>query len=76
MCTMYTMNTLDCKAKCIQCFLMKKETIITFRLPSKTKAIIESLADKDERTTGWIVRKLITEALEERGLLKSKPKDK
>lgn len=55
---------------------MKKETIITFRLPSKIKAIIESLADKDERTTGWIVRKLIKEALEARGLLESKPKTK
>ena len=57
-------------------FLMKKETLITFRLPSEIKAIIESLADKDERTTGWMVRKLIIEALEERGLLKSKPKTK
>ncbi|MEK6766816.1 MAG: ribbon-helix-helix protein, CopG family [Planctomycetota bacterium] len=55
---------------------MKKETIITFRLPSEIKSIVESLADKDERTTGWIVRKLITEALEARGLLKSNPKSK
>ncbi|MGR3220417.1 MAG: ribbon-helix-helix protein, CopG family [Candidatus Anammoxibacter sp.] len=51
---------------------MKKETIITFRLPSETKAIIQSLANKDERTVGWMVRKLISEALETRGLLKSK----
>ncbi|MGR3220222.1 MAG: ribbon-helix-helix protein, CopG family [Candidatus Anammoxibacter sp.] len=51
---------------------MKKETIITFRLPLETKSIIQSLADKDERTIGWLVRKLITEALETRGL--SKPK--
>jgi predicted transcriptional regulator len=55
---------------------MKKETIITFRLPSEIKSIVESLADKDERTTGWIVRKLITEALEARGLLESNPKSK
>ena len=69
------MFTLACQVKCIQCFLMKKENIITFRLPSEIKAIIESLADKDERTTGWMVRKLITEALDARGLIKPKPKN-
>ncbi|MGR3220224.1 MAG: hypothetical protein ACUZ8H_10460 [Candidatus Anammoxibacter sp.] len=51
---------------------MKKETIITFRLPSETKTIIQSIADKDERTIGWMVRKLITESLEARSLLKPK----
>lgn len=55
---------------------MKKETVITLRLPSEIKAIIQSLADKDERTLGWTARKLITEAIEARGLLNPKSKTK
>ena len=70
------MFTLACQAKCIQCILMKKETIITVRLPSEIKDVIQSLADSDERTVGWMVRKLLTEALEARDLLKAKLKDK
>ena len=70
------MFTLACQAKCIQCTLMKKETIITVRLPSEIKDVIQSLADSDERTVGWMVRKLLTEALEARDLLKAKLKDK
>ncbi len=70
------MFTLACQVKCIQCILMKKETIITVRLPSKIKDVIQSLADNDERTVGWMVRKLLTEALEARDLLKAKLKDK
>ncbi|MDO9288869.1 MAG: ribbon-helix-helix protein, CopG family [Thermodesulfovibrionales bacterium] len=54
---------------------MKKETIITIRVSSEIKAIIQQLAEKDERTVGWMARKLITEALESRDLLK-KPKKK
>ena len=49
---------------------MKKEVIITARITPEIKEIIQSLADKDERTLGWIVRKLLLEALETRGLLK------
>jgi len=56
-------------------FNMKKETIITIRVSSEIKAIIQQLAEKDERTVGWMARKLITEALESRDLLK-KPKKK
>ena len=55
---------------------MKKETIITVRLPSEIKDVIQSLADSDERTVGWMVRKLLTEALEARDLLKAKFKNK
>ncbi len=55
---------------------MKKETIITVRLPSEIKDVIQSLADSDERTVGWMVRKLLTEALEARDLLKAKLKNK
>ena len=55
---------------------MKKQTIITFRLSSEIKEIVQGLAEKDERTTGWMVRKLVTEAMEARGLLKPKSKHK
>ncbi|MDP3112303.1 MAG: ribbon-helix-helix protein, CopG family [Thermodesulfovibrionales bacterium] len=54
---------------------MKKETIITIRVSSEIKAIIQQLAEKDERTVGWMARKLITEALEFHDLPK-KPKKK
>ena len=49
---------------------MKKEVVITARVTVEMKEIIQSLADKDERTPAWIVRKLLTEALETKGLLK------
>jgi len=49
---------------------MKKEVIITARITPETKEIIQSLADKDERALAWMVRKLLIEALESRGLLK------
>ncbi|MCF6148173.1 MAG: hypothetical protein E3K37_05895 [Candidatus Kuenenia sp.] len=73
---MNTVFTLACQVKCIQCILIKKETIIPVRLPSEIKDIIQSLTDSDERTVGWMVHKLLTEALEARNLLKTKPKDK
>jgi len=49
---------------------MKKEVVITARITPETKEIIQSLADKDERTLAWMVRKLLLETLEARGLLK------
>ena len=55
---------------------MKKEVIITARITSEMKGIIQSLTDKDERTVAWIVRKLLIEALTTRGLLKTKKRDK
>ncbi|MBI3584822.1 MAG: ribbon-helix-helix protein, CopG family [Nitrospinae bacterium] len=55
---------------------MKKEVIITARITSEMKEIIQSLADKDERTVAWMVRKLLTESLTARGLLKTKKRDK
>ena len=64
------MSSLSCQTKCIQCFRMKKEVVITARVTVEMKEIIQSLADKDERTPAWIVRKLLTEALEAKGLLK------
>ena len=55
---------------------MKKEVIITARITSEMKEIIQSLADKDERTVAWVVRKLLIESLTARGLLKTKKRDK
>ena len=49
---------------------MKKEVVITARVTVEMKEIIQSLADKDDRTPAWIVRKLLTEAIEAKGLLK------
>ena len=49
---------------------MKKEVVITARITPETKDIIQSLADKDERTLAWMVRKLLLEAMEARGVLK------
>ena len=55
---------------------MKKEVIITARITPETKEIIQSLADKDDRTLAWMVRKLLLEALEARGLLKKQKQGK
>ena len=49
---------------------MKKDVVITVRVDSKLDEIIKDIAQKDDRPVGWTVRKLITEALENRGLLK------
>ena len=55
---------------------MKKEVVITVRITPETKDIVQSLADKDERTLAWMVRKLLLEALESRGLLKKQKQGK
>jgi len=51
---------------------MKKEVVITVRVDSETNDVIRALAEKDDRTVAWTTRKLITEALEARKLLKKK----
>ncbi|MBI5234627.1 MAG: CopG family transcriptional regulator [Deltaproteobacteria bacterium] len=51
---------------------MKKDTVVTVRITEEMKKAIQSIADKDERTVGWMIRKLLTEALESRGLVKVK----
>ena len=55
---------------------MKKEVIITARITPDIKELVQSLADKDERTLAWMVRKLLMEALEARGLLKKQKREK
>ncbi|MFQ5900768.1 MAG: hypothetical protein ACE5IH_04345 [Thermodesulfobacteriota bacterium] len=51
---------------------MKKETIITIRVNAEIKSIIQSIAEKDDRTLAWMVRKLLMEALDARELLEPK----
>ena len=47
---------------------MKKETIITVRVTPEIKAVIQVLAEEDDRTLAWMVRKLLLEAIEARSL--------
>ncbi len=51
---------------------MKKAILVAARITEEMKKAIQSIADKDERTVGWVLRKLLTEALEGRGFLKTK----
>jgi len=53
---------------------MKKDTILTTRVTPEMKSLIKDLAEKDDRPLAWMVRKLLTEALEARGLLKKSKK--
>jgi predicted transcriptional regulator len=49
---------------------MKKEVVVTVRVDAEINEIIRTLAKADDRTVAWVARKLITEALEARNLLK------
>lgn len=71
----YIVILVDVKSGCIQCF-MKKDTVITIRVTPEIKSIVQRLADEDDRTLAWMARKLITEALESRGILKPEKKHK
>ena len=55
---------------------MKKEVVLTVRVDPEIKDIIDSIAQKGDRTVAWVTRSLITEALQARKLLKSKAKPK
>ncbi len=45
--------------------------MVATRITSEMKEIIQALVDEDDREIAWMVRKLLTEALEARGLLKN-----
>lgn len=53
---------------------MKKEVVLSVRVDSDIDDILRALAKKEDRTVAWIIRKLITEALEDRKLLRAKSK--
>ncbi|THB66633.1 MAG: ribbon-helix-helix protein, CopG family [Gammaproteobacteria bacterium] len=46
--------------------MKKKEVVISVRIDSEISEIINALAKDDDRTVGWVARKLLTEALESR----------
>ena len=51
---------------------MKKIVVLTVRLDSETGEAIRVLAQADDRSVAWVARKLITEALQARRLLKTR----
>ena len=53
---------------------MKKEVVLSVRVESDIDDVLRALAKKEDRTVAWIIRKLITEALEARKLIKPKAK--
>ena len=55
--------------------MLKKDMILTIRVDEEMDRAIQTLAEEDERTTAWMVRKLIEEALIARGVIKA-PKQK
>lgn len=52
---------------------MKKEVVLTVRVDAEIDKAVRAIAQEDERTVAWVARKLITEALEARGLLEPSP---
>ena len=49
---------------------MKKDIVLTVRVDEEMYTLIHAEANKDERTIAWMVRKLISEALQAKGLIK------
>ena len=49
---------------------MKKTIVLTVRVDEDTNSVIQTLAEEEDRTVAWILRKLIDEAIEDRGLKK------
>jgi len=47
---------------------MKKDVILTVRVTEEVNAVIQDLANQDDRTVAWMLRKLLDEALQARGL--------
>jgi hypothetical protein len=52
-------------------YIMKKDIILTVRVDEKMYSHIHTLAKKDDRTHAWMIRRLLEEALQERGLIKA-----
>lgn len=50
--------------------------MVTIRVTPELKAIIQKLAEEDDRTVAWMARKLIIEALESRNVLKEEKAEK
>jgi hypothetical protein len=48
--------------------IMKKTIVLTVRVDEEINSVIQTLAEEEDRTVAWIIRKLIDEALEARGL--------
>ena len=57
-------------------FMGKKDVVITSRISSEMMEIIKSMADDDDRCMAYMVRKLLSEALEARGMVGKKDKEK
>ena len=55
-------------------FMGKKEVVITSRVSSEMMDILKSIADEDDRTIAWVVRKLLVEAMEARGFINKEDK--
>ena len=53
-------------------YIMKKDIILTVRVDEKMFSHINNLAKKDDRTNAWMIRRLLEEALQSRGLIKDK----
>jgi len=51
---------------------MKKISVITIRIDTEVDTEIRTLARADDRSVAWVARKLITEALQARRLLKTR----
>lgn len=47
---------------------------VSVRIDEETERIVKTLADRDDRTMGYVIRQLVDEALKARGLIKAKKK--
>lgn len=53
---------------------MKKEVVLSFRVDENLDDVLRALAEKEDRSVAWVIRKLVIEALQARRLLKVKAK--
>lgn len=72
---LYTKDTLKSSAIVYNEYKMtnqKKTVPYTVRVESEIAEVVQKLADDDERTISFVLRKLLLEALQSRKLLKKK----